>query len=217
MTSKNFKDTNGYLYRQDDIDVNTYHLHGWTTDSGATDSILLSGVYTLICDFDLPNQSVFPPTAFTALSTIKVSGWKSLATFLPNATVLATLDKLEINGTQVNIITQNFATVTDLLLINNENLTTITSTAWALLKRLVIINCPFQKLPVAVNNAKVVHLEGTNITSLLSTIAPEYLYISPRFFNATFSSELQVTLPVLLTRRDVKATAHVNTSVIRID
>lgn len=217
MASKNFKDANGYLYRQDDTDVNTYHLHGWTDTTGATDALVLGSVITLICDFDLPNQTVFPQTAFTALNTLKISGWKSLATFLPNATVVATLDKLEINGTQVNTITQQFNTVTDLMLINNENLSNVSSPAWALLERLVIINCPFQKLPVAMNNAKVVHLEGTNITALLASIAPEYLYISPRFFNATFSSELQVTLPILLTRRDVKVSANSSTHVIRID
>lgn len=210
-----------YIFREDNTDVNRFHLVSHTNDSGTTiESLVVANVQEIICDYPIPKTQtvVFPPTAgMTALEKIQVRGWNELAVMTLNSAIYTSLKFLELNNCRVSTVSGNLSALTDLMLINCPLMEGITQANLAGLLRLTIINCPFQTLN-SQSAVTTLFLEGCNVNTLpAGWAALKFMYLYPRAFGLSVNLQATSSLVQLITRRDVNLTANDATVVTLID
>jgi hypothetical protein len=206
----------GYIYRQDESVATLFYLVGFSSNTTGMPALTASNVQHLQVNTDIKESSIFPTDNFTSLTRLKIDGWKTLSSFVVGAGVLSSLLELQINNTNVSAISQAFTALTDLMLVGNLILTSISNSMSTLL-RMVIISCPITVL-TAQNGVTTLHLEDTMVSSIpTSMTALKYLYVSPKSFNQNINTQALTGLSILATRKDVYVTSAPLTHICLVD
>jgi hypothetical protein len=217
MANKIFIDAEGYQYKLDETFNNRLHLIGWASNNGTipnVSTITPGQIQQLYCDSEIPERTTFPVHAHGTLTKIKITRWKTLTSFLPNASVLSTLTELEINGTEINALSGAYTQLNDIMLVRNPQMRSLTATMVSV-DRVIIVECPLTIIP---NYANAIYLKlyKTQVPSLASGswVALHTLDLYPKFNDSTFDCSGLGSIKTITTRKDVVLTCHQNTHVI---
>lgn len=208
--SNNLFALSNYVYKLDSLVAGKYYLIEFGSTTGVP-ALTPANVVELVCNVDIKETSQFPTDNFPNCTKIKIQGWLNLSSFVVNSAMLANINELQLSQTNVSTLSQNFTSVDDLILSNNEILNSITN-SFPTLIRMIIINCPISSLPTIGSGftaLTTLHLEKTNVTSLpVSMTALKYLYLSPKYVKQNFNVQTLSNIVDIITRTDVNLQAN---------